>query len=173
MAECNSLHDIINPPKRAKNIDRHYYPILHVCINTRKGRERFKNFQILLDSGCSYTITMIMIVGKLHPEKDSVMQWHTQDGNITTNLKVKVDFTLPALSAMNVVTWNFHVYDSAKGRYDMILGRYILTELGLVLNFSDHVIEADGGTFKESTTFMVDLGTYTFKDLNIGKIKPE
>ena len=55
------------------------------------------------------------------------MQWNTQDGNITTNLKVKVDFTLPALIAMNVVTWKCHVDDSAKDGYDMISGRYILT----------------------------------------------
>ena len=34
-------------------------------------------------------------------------------------------------------------------------------------------MEADNGTFKESTSTMVDLGAYIFKDLNIGKIKPE
>ena len=44
------------------------------------------------------------LVRKLHPEKDAVMQWHTQAGNITTNLKVKVDFTLPALITTNAVT---------------------------------------------------------------------
>ena len=44
-----------------------------------------------------------------------------------TYLKVKIDFTLPALSATDVVTWTCHVEDSAKGRYDMILGRDILT----------------------------------------------
>ena len=55
------------------------------------------------------------------------MQWHTQAVNITTNLKVKVDFTLPALSAMNVVTWRCHVNDYTKGRQNMILGRDILT----------------------------------------------
>ena len=51
--------------------------------------------------------------------------------NITNKLKIKVDFTLPALSATNAVTWKFHVKDSAKGGYNMILGRYLLTELGL------------------------------------------
>ena len=51
-----------------------------------------------------------------------MMQWHTQAYNITTNIKVKVDFTLPALRATNNVTWNFHMDDSAKDRYDMILG---------------------------------------------------
>ena len=50
------------------------------------------------------------------------MQWHTQTGNITTNNKVKVYFTLPALSAMHVMKWKFHVDESAKGRYNMILG---------------------------------------------------
>ena len=44
------------------------------------------------------------------------MQWHTQAGNITTNIKVKVDFTLPALRATNVVTWRCHIDDSVKGR---------------------------------------------------------
>ena len=54
------------------------------------------------------------------------MKWNTQTGNITTNYKVKVDFTLPALSATNVVTWKCHVDDAAKVRYDMILGPDIL-----------------------------------------------
>ena len=53
------------------------------------------------------------------------MQWHTQAGNLTTNLKIKVYFTLPTLNATNVTTREFHIDDSAKGRYDIILGRYI------------------------------------------------
>ena len=67
------------------------------------------------------------LVEKLSLEKDDVMQWHTQAVNITNNIKVKVYFTLPALSMTNVVTWKCHVDDSARGRYDMILGQYILT----------------------------------------------
>ena len=54
------------------------------------------------------------------------MQWNTQSGNITVNIKVEVDFTLPELSAMNAVTWKCHMYDSAKGRYDTILRIYLL-----------------------------------------------
>ena len=55
----------------------------------------------------------------------------------------------------------------------MILGRYVLTELGLNLKFSKHVIEADDGPFIGSTASIVDLGAYVFKDLNTGEIKPE
>ena len=101
------------------------------------------------------------------------MQWHIQAGNDTTNIQVNIYLTLPALSATNFVTWKCHADDSAKGRYDMILGRYILTELGLNIKFFDHVIEADDGTFIGSTTPMFDLGTYEFKILNTGKITPK
>ena len=101
------------------------------------------------------------------------MQWNTQAGNITTNLKVKMDFTLPTLIAANVVTWNFHLDDSTKGRYDMILGWDILIELGLSIKFSEHVIESDDRPFNGSTAPMVDLGTYIFKYLNKGEITHE
>ena len=102
-----------------------------------------------------------------------MMQWHTQPGSITTNLKAKLYFTLSVHSATNVGTCKCHMDESSKGGYDMILGIYLLTELGLNLKFSDHVIEADDGTFKGSTTPMVDLGTYKFKILNTGEITPE
>ena len=60
--------------------------------------------------------------------------------NITTNLKVGIYFTLPELIATKIVTWNCHVGDSAKGRYDIILGRYILTALVLNLKLSEQII---------------------------------
>ena len=109
----------------------------------------------------------------IYPEKYAVMKWHTQDGNITTNHRVKVDFTLPALSATNIVTWKSHVDNSANGRYDMTLGRHLLTELGLNLKLSEHVIKTDDGPLKGYTTLMVDLDMYVLKVLNTGKITPE
>ena len=38
---------------------------------------------------------------------------------------------------------------------------------------SEYVIEYDDRPFKGYTAPMVDLGMYTFKDLNTGKITPE
>ena len=49
---------------------------------------------------------------------------------------------------------------SAKGRYDMILVRYILTSLVLNLKLYYHIVEADDGLFKGSMVPMVYLGTY-------------
>ena len=59
---------------------------------------------------------MIMLFERLCPEKDAVMQWQNQDRNITSNFKVKIDFTLPAISATNAVTWKCHLDESAKDR---------------------------------------------------------
>ena len=74
-----------------------------------------------------------------------------QADSITNNIKVKIYYNLPELSATNILTCNFHVDDSVKGRYDMILGRDLLTALGLNVRFSDHVIESYDGTLKVST----------------------
>ena len=60
--EYNLLRDIINPPKRDKILNSHYSPIIHGCMNTRHGRAKFKNFQILLESGCSSNILMVRLV---------------------------------------------------------------------------------------------------------------
>ena len=65
------------------------------------------------------------LVEKLSPKKYAVMQWHKQAGNITSNLKVEVNFTCTELNATNDVTWKCYVYDYAKGRYNMILVRYL------------------------------------------------
>ena len=51
-----------------------------------------------------------------------MIQCNTQVGSITTNLKVKIDFTLPDISATKIATCDFHVEDSSEGRYEIILG---------------------------------------------------
>ena len=53
-----------------------------------------------------------------------------------------------------------HVNDPSKGRYDVLLGQDILTELGLSLKFSEHVIEVYDEFLKGYTTPMIDLVMY-------------
>ena len=101
------------------------------------------------------------------------MQWHMQSCSTTSNIKVKIDFTLYEISATKIMTWNFNVDDSSKGVYDVILGRYLLKDLVLNLKFFNNAIEADDGPFIGSMEFMVDLGTYEFKDLKTGMITPD
>ena len=63
--KCSLLHDIINPPERAKILNGPYSPILHGCMNNIKGKEKFKKFRIILDNGSSSAIVMGRLVGKI------------------------------------------------------------------------------------------------------------
>ena len=54
------------------------------------------------------------------------MQWYKQAVKITTNSKVRIDFTLPEINATKITVYNCHVDDSANGRDYMILGRDLL-----------------------------------------------
>ena len=98
-----------------------------------------------------------MVIEKLNFKKDNDMQWHIQAVNITTNLKVKIDFTLPELSATKIVAWNCHVHDSVKSVYEIVLGRHILILLGLNLKLSQRVIKADDWYLRWSTVPMVHI----------------
>ena len=44
ISECNLIYDILNISKCKKY---HYYPILHGCMNARRGREKFKNMNFI------------------------------------------------------------------------------------------------------------------------------
>ena len=56
-------------------------------MNTRKGGPKFKGFRILLVSECSSMIVMGRLIEKLHTEKDALIQWNKQAGNITTHIR--------------------------------------------------------------------------------------
>ena len=56
-----------------------------------------------------------------------MIQWNTQAVNITTNSKVKIDFTLTEFIATKTVMSECHVDGSAKGIHNMILDIYLLT----------------------------------------------
>ena len=91
------------------------------------------------------------------------MQCYTHAGNITADMRVKIYFTLPELSAKKIVTRNVHVDESTKSRYVMILGRHLLTALGLNTKLSEHIIKGYDIPLKGLMTSMVDLSTYEFK----------
>ena len=60
------------------------------------------------------------------------------------------------------MAWNFRVDDSAEIGYDMTLGRYPITALGLNLKLFKRVIKGGGGTIERFTIPMVDLDLYSY-----------
>ena len=68
--------------------------------------------------------------------------WETQPEKFTTSKKVNLDFVLPEFSATNIVTCKYYVYELINSRYDKILGKDILTALGLDLKFAEKVVSS-------------------------------
>ena len=71
------------------------------------------------------------------------------------------------------VTWKCHIDESTTGRYDMILGRDLLTALGLDLKFSENVIRGVEGPHKGCSAPMFDVKTYDFNIVTSKTVKPE
>ena len=106
-------------------------------MNTHSGKGKFKNFQILFDSRRSSTIVMVNMTSILKTKESAETMWETQAGKFTTSNKLNVDFCLPEFSSTKMVTWKCHVYESTNGRYGIILGRDLLTALGLNFKCSE------------------------------------
>ena len=80
---------------------------------------------------------------------------------------LKLEFSLSVLSVTKILTWKCHVDESTTGRYGMIIGRDLLTKLGIHLKFSTNAIECDKGPYQGCKTTMVKLYAYDFKPTNI------
>ena len=66
---------------------------------------------------------------KLKPKNSIETKWETQAGKFTTSTRMDAGFCLPEFGATKIVTWKSHVAKSTNSRYNMILGRYLLTAL--------------------------------------------
>eukprot|EP00957_Ditylum_brightwellii_P087520 6662725-Ditylum_brightwellii.AAC.1 len=85
------------------------------------------------------------------PEKDAIMQimtsprkadqtkWKTVTGEFGMCTKYKATFGLPELNPSMHVEHTIHMTDQL-GQYDMILGRDLLQEMGIDLNFKENNI---------------------------------
>ena len=71
------------------------------------------------------------------------------------------------------MTWKCHVDESTTGRYNMILGRDLLTALGLDLKFSEKVIHGGEGPCEGSSALMVHIKNYDLNILTAKTVKPE
>jgi hypothetical protein len=61
-----------------------------------------------------------------------------------------VTFSLPEMNLKKQIcsSWVFHVDDRSESSstYDMIMGRDLLEELGIIMNFNDHTVTWDTDT---------------------------
>ena len=97
-----------------------------------------KILRILLDSGASASIIHSSYVRKGEFRKNDVAhEWSTMAGTFKTTRRTEVKLKLPELSDTAEMSVCCHV-TKQKSNYDLILGREILRELGINLDFSNH-----------------------------------
>ena len=79
--ECNILSSFLNPTKHAKHKNSHYPPILQGYMKTHSGREKFKNFRILLDIRSSSVIVMGKLKSKLKTKESGKIRRKPNPGS--------------------------------------------------------------------------------------------
>ena len=110
-------------------------------LHTRKGSRKMKyqrRLRILFDSGCGDTIINQTLTRGLDKKKVKTSKWKTKAGTFKTNQECKITFTLPQFHKNRDITWNAHVDESPLNqcRYDLIIGRDLMKEIGLDIKFS-------------------------------------
>ena len=109
-------------------------PTINVLLNSSLGKEKPVLITALLDSGGSECLISDKIVKKLYIHKDTPKTWSTAAGNFTTIGRTKTQFKFPELREQSIIQWDMHVTNNNM-HYDMIIGRDLLSEIGIILDF--------------------------------------
>ena len=130
-------------------------PITVAHVNSRLNRPTIHKLRVLLDSGASATLISKSHVKRLLVIPTEKSCWDTRAGVLTTHGKCEIKFSLPEFFTNRIIEWPVHVDDCPNShRYDMIIGRDLLEELGISLDFANHTM-----TWDNATIHMKDLST--------------
>jgi hypothetical protein len=139
----------LRPKKKLKT--KHLSTITLGYLHSRKGSSKTKHqkrLKILFDTGCSATLISHKLISKLKTKETKASVWKTKAGSFKTTKTCKIKFTLPAFHEHRDITWRAYVDESTSSlsRYDMIIGRDLLQELGINFLFSQELMEWDFAT---------------------------
>ena len=79
------------------------------------------------------------LVKNLKSQKTNTQVWNTAAGKVATNKMAKIMFNMPEFYESKIVQCWAHVFD-AKLSYDMIIGRDLMTELGIKIDFENLIV---------------------------------
>lgn len=99
----------------------------------------------LIDSGSSESIILDEFVRGLQQKKsENPQRWATKGGVFKTDAQCVVPFYIVDFSTQKRVSWTFHVDSttlSTRSGYDMIIGRDLLSKLGIDIKFSSGTLQ--------------------------------
>ena len=117
------------PPKLTK--EKNLAPILFATMRHENTKVFLKT---LLDSRAGASLISRKYCTTLAAREEKA-HWVTIAGKFSTKGTVETQFQLTKLNPTATITYNFHVAESL-GIYDMIMGRDLLNQLGLTIDFS-------------------------------------
>ena len=131
-------------PKPKKVRTDELRPIVFAYLNIRKGKVKTKMIKCLLDTGASGSLIAQRHVKLLNVRKDlrSRVTWSTPNGSLQTQEKCTCIFTLPEFYSDRAIQWTMHAVKDL-GIYDMIIGRDMLSDLGIKFDFTNHTMSWD------------------------------
>ena len=137
--ELCSILDVVrgrtSPIKKRKKT--HLVPLTFLKFDTRSsGKGKPVTIKALLDSGGSGTIVSHKFATKLKRVRATPTRWSTPSGLMTTNEVVKIRMEFDEFIPGRKIHWKAHVAKDL-GAYDMIIGRDLLSDLGIDISFSD------------------------------------
>ena len=118
--------------KQKLSNDVHVSPIV---FGQLLGTHNNKTLRILLDSGASSSIIFYQSHMNLSLVDSQSTKWNTSAGPFHTNKRAQIQFRLPEFNQTAVIKTHVHV-SMTTSTYNMIMGRDLLHELGIDLQFS-------------------------------------
>jgi hypothetical protein len=107
----------------------------------------------LADTGASSSIILEAYTSApfIKTDDNNTTTWSTMGGKFTTTkLEYACDIFTPRVQPQEKMcsSWSFHLDDRSESlsTYDMIMGRDLLGELGIIMNFNDHTVTWDTDT---------------------------
>ena len=115
-------------------------PMAFVRLNTRLGKPKPVTIRALLDSGGSGSLVTERFTRKLKLKTvKSNTVWTTPARALNTGTKCKAIFNIPELHDSIQIKWDLYVTKSL-GAYDMIIGRDMMSDLGIDIRFSSNSV---------------------------------
>ena len=129
------------PPKRRRMSRK--IPTINILLNRSLGKAKPVMITALLDSGSTESLLNEKVAKNLRIRKNSHKTWSTAAGTFDTRGKTKAQFKMPELREQTIIEWDVHVTPNNMS-YDMIIGRDLLSTLGIIIDFDNQMIEWQG-----------------------------
>jgi hypothetical protein len=130
----NATTEASRPTKKAKT---DLVPILFIRLVNSKSACMLKT---LCDSGAGGCLITENYVKSMPVRSQKDTSWNTMAGTFQTNGMASVTFRLEELNDTAKVKYKFHI-EKILGNYDVIIGRDLLSELGIITDFKNSTLE--------------------------------